>query len=327
MFRLTQRIGILASTLAFFQSASGWTDPTHLAPVVWTEGNWRYQPVYSDTPNGSRVDGFVAVARPGTTAGDNLVAVWFRFEAGAWHEYSWATSSRESAAQAVNNFYAIPASEYERWGQVGIHTLGAVHDAVIAEPSPDGLLESDPATVLVANSTDPAATVSLLVADGWQGADIALNLGVHGAEAVGMLDRLRAATQTMIDERDSSNVDPATAPVVFVAALIPPCDVYTYEALILSSWSSPSGWGYKYETIFGWCVYQRERCRTERRYVYTRNANCTLTVCISSRSVCEIEEVRCAKVGGVCPPPPACAPTTPFTKNLSDEASAWSPPC
>lgn len=305
------------------------TDPAHIAPVVWSQGNWHYLPVYRATASGSRVESLIAVAKPGTTTGNNLVAVWFRHDADGWHEYSWATGSREVAAESVNSYYSIPAAEFDRWTCVGVDVAGNPQTPQQEQPAPQGVLEGDPAAELVATSSDPATVLSALVAFGWQGADITTNLGIHGPDAATMLDRLSAATQVMLDGQDSPTFDPGTVPDVLVASTVPPCDPITYEATAVTTWTTPSGWGYQYETMFGLCVYHRTRCRIERRYVYTRDAACVLTVCVSSRTVCQVEEVRCSKVGGSCPATPAagCAPTTPFTPNIPDEATDWTPSC
>jgi hypothetical protein len=285
-------------------------------------GSWNFKPIYESTSGSAQVTGFLALAKEGSSSGDNLTAVWYvRSENQTWTKKSWLSTDAGGAIKHVKIVTGIPDTDDALWEVNRDLRVLPSDDPEPAIEYSMGLLANDPLQPLVSTSSDPAAIVSFLSDVGYKAADISID---HAAEfttdehlevmasaieaglAINVIDdaSARLQTETMAAIMASTTViQPGTPTCVpritgaWVLGAISPATACSWS--VTDSWIAITG-GRTYTCTYEWCcTYTRTRSAPAVR------ADCSIYTCTQI----EIERVCAAPV--VCtlfvptPTPPA----------------------
>lgn len=139
----------------------------------FSRGRWTYTPVF-DASNS--VVGFLALAKPGTTLGENINAVWLeRQGSGAgstWSSAGWYLGDQALAARSVATALSISEESLSNLPfDIGDEALGSLESETPA-PMARGLFSDDPLQSLLESTPAPGEAVEELVSVGYAAARI-----------------------------------------------------------------------------------------------------------------------------------------------------------
>lgn len=179
----------------------------HVALSSFESGPWVFHPIYAENSATAAVsiDDFVAVLDDSASTGDNLVAVWFRRDAGTgnWEGWSWDTTQRWAALNHVKSILSLDPAEDDRW-KVSGDGLGI--SALTAEEFGYGVLASDALADDIPVSPDPDALIALLVASGYRAASLSVQ-HLDGCKVNDKLDGMAMAFRETLFEPASTAFD------------------------------------------------------------------------------------------------------------------------
>ncbi len=291
---------------------------------------WNFKPIYDDSSGMIRVSGFLAMAKEGTVAGDNIVAVWYlRNNDGTWSKKSWLTSDATEAIKSVKISMGIPDSEDNNWEAGQDLRVLPTDDPELPKDYSKGLLADDPLYPILATCNDAATLVSMLAQIGYKAADIHLD-NTSGCSADSILDSMAVAIEagmaiTVIDDASSQVQTKAMATVlsaVTVCAQAAPATctpgltgLWALGAIsppracswsVTDSWTTATG-GRAYTCNYTYCcTYTRSRSAPAIR------SDCSTYTCT------QIEIQRACSPAIVCGPINVPTPTAP---------AVWAAPC
>jgi hypothetical protein len=211
IFRLTLRLPIVAlCSLA----GSVFAQAQHLVSASRLEvGGWVFQAAYTLTETGSAatVDNIIAFAQPGAAVGDNLVAVWYQRNNGAWSSKSWLTTDRDEVVKSIKTALTIPDSQDSKWAAGGGSFLAT---AEVAKAYGAGVLADDPIAVMLEHAPDRDVIVELLASAGYKAAAVPADQSTD-CGTFDQLDGMAAELYLMVNMGDES--------VWQVASMAPMC--------------------------------------------------------------------------------------------------------
>jgi len=142
-------------------------DANRVSTVRVLAGDWNYVPIVTHKPGGHEINTIVAFSKPGTTVGNNLVAVRYDRVATGWEKKTWTEIDQWKIVTTLKDELGIPSDDDFRWG---VGSTDATGGAGASVPMEGGLMADDPLAPVVANTPDPAATTELLVGVGYAAA-------------------------------------------------------------------------------------------------------------------------------------------------------------
>lgn len=145
--------------------------------VAWSKveiGAWKMTPIYSvEGTSPPAVDNFLAIANTSSIGGQNLVAVWYNRQGGAWQAKSWETNNPWEAIESVKDALSLSSTEDERWDVAP--STSSTTPAPSASAYSSGLLSDDPLADFVLSSPDRDLLIEMLSASGYPAADIPID--------------------------------------------------------------------------------------------------------------------------------------------------------
>jgi hypothetical protein len=284
----------------------------------FSRGRWTYTPVF-DTSN--TVVGFLALAKPGTTVGENINAVWLeRQGSGAgstWSSAGWYLGDQALAARSVATALSVSEESLTNLPfDIGDQALGSLESEAPA-PMARGLFADDPLQSLLESTPAPGEAVEELVSAGYAAA----RLGDGGGEGEvppeeGGCDWEYLYSSAIASQTFETTGDLQEAADDYIAqmtALGCPCLPWVFS-------TPPTPW--VIGTTSNWTFLRRgqlaassaiacwyTRFRLDQRSV-TRVAvdwTCTTTLCTQTQTRKVTEEAYCLATEDTCPPTPDCS--------------------
>ncbi|MCB9840199.1 MAG: hypothetical protein H6809_00935 [Phycisphaeraceae bacterium] len=309
-------------------------------------GEWAFTPVVLEISGVRAVEAFLALRDHATLVGDNIGSVLYVRDTGAtggWSSFGWATQDQWAAIEWVKAEFSIAASHDALW-----QTTQAAPSTPAAPATPDafddGVLESNPLAAVATPSPEWDAIVELLENAGWQTADIpseesAAETTCPNDPVVGVLAQIVDAVEGGQDVEDAMS----DAWDSFLGCL-PFCIPMTAHGLpgpVSCGAPGPYGPPVQFPTgPYVYCDYSRTRTCTQSRGAGTIHWDCSLTICLQSRTRTETQTQRCDDSGTLyngpgigadpCPATPTCFGATQggvFTPTSSTSWSGWTPTC
>ena len=194
----------VAAGLLMPSTASAQTN--HVAWSYVESESWRYHPIYTvDSLGAITISNFVAIMDGTTATGNNLVAVWYRRDAGTgtWDAWSWDTTDPWAAINHVKSILVISDDENDRWKTPG-DGLGIT--PIAAEGFAYGVLAADDLADDILIDADPDAMIAMLVAGGYRAASLTLQ-HTDGCKIDDKLDGMAVAFRETLFEPWSTAVD------------------------------------------------------------------------------------------------------------------------
>ncbi len=187
-------------------AASAAAEPTyHVARSKIESGPWTFTPIYTEE-NGAlgQVVSFLALAKPSTRVGNNIVAVWYQREGAGWSAKSWETSDPWEAIKSVKGAMGISGDEDDRWGVPGSDfTIAAAEQP---KGYALGVLATDPLAAAVLASPNKDEVVDFLTSVGYKAADVSLEKS-DGCTMEAKLDGLALAMVETLKGDEETRVD------------------------------------------------------------------------------------------------------------------------
>jgi hypothetical protein len=143
------------------------TEANRVSTVRVLAGDWNYVPIVTHKPGGHEINTIVAFSKPGTTVGNNLVAVRYNRVGTGWEKETWTEIDQWKIVTTLKDELGIPSDDDFRWGVGPTEGEGSASASV---PMEGGLLEEDPLAPVVASTPDPIGTTQVLVAMGYAAA-------------------------------------------------------------------------------------------------------------------------------------------------------------
>lgn len=284
-------------------------------------GNWELKPILSRVDGVDSVASILALAKPGTTFGDNLVGVLYTrgTTAGSWTSSAWQTCDSAAIIRKLKSSYGISDDEDPLWGVDPSIDLQSGVIAVSPEEYASGLLTSNLLYSFVASSTTQAQLVSALKMVGYQAADPTFEKADFGCLSGIFLDQVSA-----VAEQASANMD-LTSNQAFAELTKPnqTCSGATSGTMPVSTviidnptrWSlpgyTPGGvagcWGFPSTT--GNSYYTRTTTESRSRTCGSWGPNGTYVFCSQTRTVVHCKVIFCIVTcpGTPQPPTPPCS--------------------
>lgn len=346
--RVAAACAVFAAVPAFAQTCS----------VAWSKieaGPWLLTPIYTEVSGQApQVQSFLALAAPGTSFGNNLVAVWYVRDGTGWTTKSWSTSDPWEAIKSVKSQLAIPDDQDVRWGIPG-------SDMGIQTPEPPkdytaGVLADDQFAALIASSPARDELVAVLTGAGYKAADVPLEKD-DGCTTNAKLEGIAAAIEQTLTGPESTMVDRSMT--AWVASGAAGCGFGELAAEIvvmppqpLTPYGPPSyTCNTSYFTIDGWARWLTCQTWFETRTVTQKRTRArmnptpppTYDFCDQTRSGTETRKTECCYGNMMVVAPPVLCPTippgttpapgstcpagSPPTVTATTSWSGWAPPC
>ncbi len=160
-------VAALATATGAIGAPSFNTEANRVSTVRVLAGDWNYVPIVTHKPGGHEINTIVAFSKPGTTVGNNLVAVRYTRVATGWEKETWTEIDQWKIVTTLKEEMGIPGDDDFRWGVGPTEGEGSAGASV---PMEGGLLEEDPLAPVVASTPDPIGTTQVLVAMGYAAA-------------------------------------------------------------------------------------------------------------------------------------------------------------
>ena len=152
---------LLLVALSFAQPVFGQSEH-RVSVVALQHGMWRFTPIYTVADGHAVVNALAGFAVPGTTIGQNVVAVMYTRDAGgAWQCKAWETTYREEVVKDLKLTWNTPDADDELWELPDSSALVA---AVRAEHKDfkKGLFRDDPLSTVLNTPETRAVVLSWL---------------------------------------------------------------------------------------------------------------------------------------------------------------------
>lgn len=166
----------LASAFASLALAATALAQSHISPLTFEWGAWRFKPIYQPQGLSNRVTGIVALADTGSTVGDNIASVLYtRNQDDSWSASAWSTQELAIAVKRIKIDAGIDDSEDHLWGLDEPLTILPGITPEPSRPYDKGLFVDDPLYPIVAATPNPLEIVEVLAAVGYPAAKVELD--------------------------------------------------------------------------------------------------------------------------------------------------------
>lgn len=302
--------------------------PRRLSPHAFETSGWDFIPAYTESTN--TVSAIVALAKPGTTVGDNLHTVLFMRTPTGWDAYSWLAASPLNALYTSKFILNIPDEDNDLFKRPELVELFNEDAARPPLPYLAGMLTNDPLFGVVQNSATPQALIDMLVSIGYPAA--ALRPTEGGGEIPGCPEEMMMLS-SMADTIDwagagmyapEAQIEALTVGMsVNLTACVDPEPEPTCEPGQITPWSTSLSPGEckwvltgirsepRIDNNWRWsCIYEQRKYFIEYRSAKFKKADCTEVTCTQRRTGYASGDVIYCMITKPDPTPtPTCSPT------------------
>lgn len=333
--------GAAAVCCALASSAHADAIARRLSPHRFETESWLFVPAYTEATN--LVSAMVAIAKPGTTVGDNLHTVLFMRTAEGWDAYSWLLASPADALYTCKMALNIPDSDDDLFGRPDLVSQFDPLGARPPLPYLAGMLTDDPLFAVVQNSATPTALIDMLVSVGYPAAALR---PVEGGGEIGSCPAERMMLNSMADTvnwagpgiyaTEEQADELVTGMALNLQACIGPEPENCTEEKI-TPWATTLSsevcrWYYigirsepRIDENYRWsCMFELRKYFTEFRSAKFRKADCSEVTCTQKRrGHTPGPTIYCKVAKPESTPPPTC----PATPNCPQPELQYEPAC